>query len=528
MSAETHPRVPRFLKRTRVRSIMIVLILLCSILLTVSAATTSLSLKTAAKFNQQTLPLSRTYPYLAYDEQAGVTFTPDFTSLAFNVSAVSQTGPDGVGPAYLLNGLTNAGYWYQVGLSWKWPSTNGAPLPGFNMNYEVFDQFGSSVFPINGGGGVDNIRVGSGDLVLLSLSFSGTDVVMRATDWNTTSTATQYYPAVGASYFVGLPNAVSSNGFFTGLMTEEYHSAPYYGSGEPVVYQPNGLNISSAWVWADEFNTNTFQSVFSDATTSPIGLGNASVLQYFAFHGTAEAISAREFITGLSPIKFPILEASTSLSHHTGEQVTITITLQNPNSLAIRVKSLIISTQFGVFDVSSSSPSTPIIGNATLTASITIPAGVVTGNYTLTTVVDWHFDPQLKDWIAPNPLQANTTITISGTGAPSTRPPSTPPPSTPPPSTATTIPNPLLTLLRTVLPPALLAYAIGATLVVALVLRKQRTQPTPGPFLTHIACIACGNAITQTMLFCPNCGSSLTSPSEHGSVSASPQPPSPP
>ncbi|MDG6981515.1 MAG: hypothetical protein JRN51_10450, partial [Nitrososphaerota archaeon] len=50
-----------------------------------------------------------------YDEQIGATFTQDFSTLAFNVTAVGQVDSNGYGPGYLLNGLTAAGYWYQVG-----------------------------------------------------------------------------------------------------------------------------------------------------------------------------------------------------------------------------------------------------------------------------------------------------------------------------------------------------------------------------------------------------------------------------
>jgi hypothetical protein len=74
-----------------------------------------------------------------YDEQIGATFTQSFTALAYNVTAVEQTDPiSGDGPAYLLNGLSNSAFWYQVGLSWNWnPGTN--PGTGFAMSYEVFD-----------------------------------------------------------------------------------------------------------------------------------------------------------------------------------------------------------------------------------------------------------------------------------------------------------------------------------------------------------------------------------------------------
>src|SRR5580704_12041724 len=55
-------------------------------------------------------------PSPTYDEQLGITFTQDFSSLEYNVSALAQASPDGYGPGYLLNGLTPEGYWYQVGI----------------------------------------------------------------------------------------------------------------------------------------------------------------------------------------------------------------------------------------------------------------------------------------------------------------------------------------------------------------------------------------------------------------------------
>lgn len=82
-----------------------------------------------------------------YDEQLGLTFTQSFTSLEYNVTAVEQTDPTlADGPAYLLNGLSDVGYWYQVGVSWNWnPGTN--PGTGFDMNFEVFDSAGIRYFP---------------------------------------------------------------------------------------------------------------------------------------------------------------------------------------------------------------------------------------------------------------------------------------------------------------------------------------------------------------------------------------------
>jgi hypothetical protein len=84
-------------------------------------------------------PLSSSDPY---NEQLGISFTQNFTSLAYTVTAVEQSGTDGYGPAYLLNGLSNTGYWYQVGLSYNWSplSFGGLPSVGFKFVYEVFEQ----------------------------------------------------------------------------------------------------------------------------------------------------------------------------------------------------------------------------------------------------------------------------------------------------------------------------------------------------------------------------------------------------
>lgn len=136
--------------------------------------------------SQRTPALTPSVSAYLYDEQVGVTFTQNQDKLAFNVTAVAYTD-NGVGPGYLVNGLTNSGYWYQVGLSYNWPYTSGAITPGFNMNYEVFDPSGASIYPPNNGGGVQplNWTVNPGDSVFLSLSFVSNSVVMSAFDWQT-------------------------------------------------------------------------------------------------------------------------------------------------------------------------------------------------------------------------------------------------------------------------------------------------------------------------------------------------------
>ncbi len=60
-----------------------------------------------------------------------------YSQLEFNVTAVAQCDTNGYGPAYLLNGLSNTGYWYQVGINWDWPLQTGGYIPGFGFVSEA-------------------------------------------------------------------------------------------------------------------------------------------------------------------------------------------------------------------------------------------------------------------------------------------------------------------------------------------------------------------------------------------------------
>ena len=232
-----------------------------------------------------------------YDEQIGITFTQSFTSLAYNVTALAQSDSDGYGPAYLLNGLTDNGYWYQVGVAYNWPYSTGGHVSGYEMNYEVFDSAGNSIFPSKGGGGTFfSGPVSSGDVVLLSLRFSGSDVVMSAYDWQTGSSASESYSATG-SEFIGLSAKSNSNGFFTGLMTEWYHVSPYYGSEAEVTYSDSTFALSSGYVWADEYDTSSPNSpLFNDLQY--FSFQNTHQLQSFSSNGANAYADATTFITG--------------------------------------------------------------------------------------------------------------------------------------------------------------------------------------------------------------------------------------
>ena len=240
--------------------------------------------------------------YHNYDEQVGVTFTQSFASLEYNVTAMPQTDPGlGTGPAYLVNGLSDTGYWYQVGVSWDW-SPGDTPGTGLAMSYEVFDAHGSSVYPTDGQGGLASFSgpVNPGDVVTLDLYFSGSSgtVVMKAYDARTGASASATYPALGGSYFVGLPDSVAnSNGFFTGLMTEWYHGLPYFANEAPAVYSDSGAGPASAWMWMDEFNASDYTPIFASNTTAPVSLGSTA-FQSFSYNGTTEYADASELVTG--------------------------------------------------------------------------------------------------------------------------------------------------------------------------------------------------------------------------------------
>jgi hypothetical protein len=285
---------------------------------------------TAAQFRgHQEPPPSAT----AYDEQIGITFTQSFSSLEYNVTAVAQTDPVlDDGPCYLLNGLANTGYWYQVGLSWNW-SPGQTPGTGFDMNYEVFDTSQNSIFPTDGGGGVAAFSgsVNPGDTVLLNLYFSSSSVVMAAEDISTGSFASETYGAQGGTCFVGSPSGpANSNGYFTGLMTEWYHGDPYFANGEQVTYSDSAFGLSSAWMWMDEFNSNTLQALFSSQTSSPVAYTSPGKLQEFSYNGTDEFSDAYEFVTGnltstTTPTTFP-LTFSYSVSGGSSGSVPPTLT----------------------------------------------------------------------------------------------------------------------------------------------------------------------------------------------------------
>jgi len=257
-----------------------------------------------------------TPPPPTYDEQLGASFTQDFAALAYNVTAVAQVDSEGYGPAYLLNGLTPTGFWYQVGISYHWPDSNGGYDPTFGFSYEVYGSDGKTAYPSGGGAGLGNFSgvVHSGDSVLLSLTFIGPDVQMLAKDWSTGATASASYSSEGSSIFVGdAASPTNVRGFFTGLMTEWYHVGAYYENEEQVVYSNEFVALTSAWMWIDEFQgQSTAPTLFDNQTQSPVALSSDGQVSPFSADGATMYISAYKFVTGASgtPSKLTLVAAN--------------------------------------------------------------------------------------------------------------------------------------------------------------------------------------------------------------------------
>jgi Divergent InlB B-repeat domain len=243
-----------------------------------------------------------------FDEQIASTFTDNFTSLAYNVTVVAQTGADGYGPSYILNGLTPSDYWYQAGISYHWPETDGSYFPTFGFTYDVFGPYGAPVYPTGtGGAGIENFStpVNSGDTVLLTLAFVGSTVQMQAHDWNTGGTAQTSYGSYGSSSFLGNPSSpFNFQGYFSGLMTEWYHAAPYSGNEGQVTYTNHEVALTSAWMWIDEFDTaSSGPPVFKNDTRTAFA-NDQQVVPFYA-DGATMYVSAHQFVTGLPTAASP-------------------------------------------------------------------------------------------------------------------------------------------------------------------------------------------------------------------------------
>jgi hypothetical protein len=246
-----------------------------------------------------------------YDEQLWLGFEQNFSSsVSYNVTLRAQNDSLGFGPVYLLNGVTDAGYWYQVGVGWNFASGEGVQYHlGFTFLYEVWSTSTSSpVFPAIGGTTPEGFFAQDGDVVLLdlNLTLSG-QISMTAFDWNTSAKSTASYGAFGASQFLGFKDKTS--GFPTSLMTEWYHSLPYFCSDEPAVYSNDAVALSGAWLRIDEWNltgvstsqrfnsSDTGQCCIFSTGYRGVSFQDPAAFQSLSTNGTTIYANAHEFVS---------------------------------------------------------------------------------------------------------------------------------------------------------------------------------------------------------------------------------------
>ncbi|HUB92797.1 MAG TPA: hypothetical protein VL945_02450, partial [Candidatus Saccharimonadales bacterium] len=243
-------------------------------------------------------------PAANYDQQLWNVYDQAFSSLSFNVVATQQSDVNNYGPAYLLNGLTTKYYWYQAGITWNWTLEGGGHVPGFQFVYDVFNALNNSVvLPAGcqcGGGESFSGQVNQGDTIQLTLTFVNGNVVIAANDLNTGAYESVYYSALGSSSF----QAGVYNGYFTGLMTEQYHALPYFGTEQPVYYSlvPPPSNTPSTYMYVDEWVPANDLVVIPTTGSGLITYSPPNAIQSFSVDNAIEYSNATEFITGNYPL----------------------------------------------------------------------------------------------------------------------------------------------------------------------------------------------------------------------------------
>ena len=184
---------PATVKPKRSRKKLIVVVILVIVVVIIIAASASIS----SSFKNTSNLVKMSGPAPDYDEQEIVAFDENFTALLYNVTAVAQTTANGYGPAYLLNGVSNLGYWYQIGISYRWQSEiDNVSFRNFWFSgfYEAFAPSGTPIFPSGGGGGTLQMKINARDSVNLYLGFlSNSTVEFRVTGLKTQSQGVRYF-----------------------------------------------------------------------------------------------------------------------------------------------------------------------------------------------------------------------------------------------------------------------------------------------------------------------------------------------
>ncbi len=237
----------------------------------------------------------QTEPKADWAEDIGLALTQNSTSIAYTVPALPQQDSDGCGPAYLVGGKTNTGYYYQTGITYDWCNQKGRPYSGFTMIYNVFWPNGtmmkSGFFDINGG-------MHYNDTVLLNLSIVAGNVIMSVKDVTDSASQSFSYPSNGSTYFKGQTFAPSYGGLYSGAETEWYHLNAVYGAAESAVkYSPvSNERASQGWLFVSEGYSGASRPIFWGSTSGTSAPSNQYELGLNGVYGNYSA--GGSFITG--------------------------------------------------------------------------------------------------------------------------------------------------------------------------------------------------------------------------------------
>ena len=140
-------------------------------------------------------------PEANYAKQVWAILGKGGVGLEANVTAVAQSDAYGYGLAYWLNGQSNAGLWYQVGVAWNWPlSSDRGYLPGFSFLEQVWNSSNARV-----DSHISPLAVEGGDTISLFLNISRRlgEVIMGVSNNNMPGIElSRVYPSQGASVFL--------------------------------------------------------------------------------------------------------------------------------------------------------------------------------------------------------------------------------------------------------------------------------------------------------------------------------------
>lgn len=228
-----------------------------------------------------------TAPAAEYDEQA-VLFEPESVqSLETNVTVSSEKDSNGFGAAFLLNGFTQDGYWYQVGVAFDWGAGSGY-LSGFGFIYEVWAPANRSLVLC-----LQHVNVSPGDTVRLGLSFSQSNVMLTMSDMQTSAHYEATFDAMGATSFYGTAGSEPPASYFSGWMTEWRHVTPYYGSMATANYslQPH---LTNAYFSIDEWVPESGAILFDRGNLTSLSCG---CLRSFAYQNVTEQATETSFGT---------------------------------------------------------------------------------------------------------------------------------------------------------------------------------------------------------------------------------------